>query len=164
MHLRFEVGKIVTKDFMYALVSLYMSKIHIRSSTKFDNGTCHFGLIFKILWSRHEKCIFQSISNAHINSTDGKSSQNWSWKWYGLLYFDQNFSRYFKLKLLLFCCLNTFSAFFVTLILYLQKFTSKYSKPYHFRDQCFELFPSVLFICAFEILWKILFSGLTIEF
>ena len=87
-------------------------------------GNAIFGLMFKILWSNPshpEKSIFQSISNAHINSTDGKSSQNWSRKWYGLLYFDQNFSRYFKLKLLLFCWLSTFSAFFVILILYISR-------------------------------------------
>ena len=35
-------GKIVTKGFIYALVSLYMSKTHIKSSTKFDHGKCHF--------------------------------------------------------------------------------------------------------------------------
>ena len=83
-----------------------------------------FCLMFKMIWSNPshpKKSIFQSISYAPINTTDGKSSQNWSRKWYGLLYFDQNFSRYFKLKLLLFCWLSTFSAFFVTLILYISR-------------------------------------------
>ena len=60
-------------------------------------GNTIFAAIFKILWSNTsylEKSVFQSISNAYINGTNGKTSQKRSGKWYGLLYFDENFSRY----------------------------------------------------------------------
>ena len=49
---------------------------------------------------------------------------------------------------------------------YLKKFSSKHSKPCHFLDQLFMLFPLGVFIYTFEVFWKSLFSaykGLTIE-
>ena len=84
----------------------------------------HNDAIFKILWSNPsypEKSDFQSISNAYISCTNGKSSKNWSGKWYGLLCFHGNFLKYFKLKLHLFCWLSTFLTFYRFLILYISR-------------------------------------------
>ena len=57
----------------------------------------HNDAILKILWSNlsyPEKSDFQSISNAYLSSTNGKSSIIWSGKWYVLLCSDKNFSKY----------------------------------------------------------------------
>ena len=43
--------------------------------------------------------ILWSCSNAKMNGTSGKSSKNWSRKWYGLLCFDENLPRYGWLKI-----------------------------------------------------------------
>ena len=95
-----------------------------------------------------------------MNAAIGKNSKNWSRKWYGLLYFDENLRRYEWLKLHLFCWLSTFPRFlWIFNHSYFGKFSSKHSKPYHFLDHFFEFFTIVPFIFAFERLHKMAFIG-----
>ena len=46
---------------------------------------------------------FSSFSNAKMNSTNRKSSKNWPRKWYSLIFFNENFPRYFMLKIVFLC-------------------------------------------------------------
>ena len=64
------------------------------------------------------------------NMTIGKSLKSWSRKCYGLLYFDENFSR---IENLLKCWISSvFPILQIFNPLYLEKFSSKYSKSYLF--------------------------------
>ena len=69
-----------------------------------------------------------------------------------MLCFDENLPKYewLKIRQQNKCSFNH---------LYLRKFSSKYSKPYHFLDQFFEFFPMAAFIFAFEKLHKMIFIG-----
>ena len=98
-----------------------------------------------------------------MSSAIGKSSKSWFRKWYGIIYFDENFSRYEGWKISKKWKNCWFSSFLAFLQIfghsYLKKFSSKHSIPYHFLNQLSELFPMVLLIFQFEQLEKLVFSA-----
>ena len=72
------------------------------------------GIIFIFLWSNPlyaKNTNFKSCSKAKFNATTRKNSKKWPIKWYGMLCFDENYLRYFKLKLCIFADSALFTEF-----------------------------------------------------
>ena len=135
--------------------------LEIARRQKKSPGTWFYDVIFNCLRSSSlyaRNTIFSSCLNWKSNSTIGKSLISWSIKWYGLLYFNGNFSRYEGLKICYMVANCWISSFFPCLWIldpsYLEKFSSTCGKPYHFLGQLFGLFPMVLLLFQFKQLEK----------